>query len=142
MLLSDWFIRLKSSIINILLQIVCFLETLNVSYMEYFINSSMFCSVSLMFTTLLRNQVECLFLALLCCLHLHASCWFSRDMLSITKSLPKNFKFESSWDLLPRFFCLYMTDCFGLQHLNVIITVRPFHSMASMQIFRNNVNLC
>ena len=43
MLLLDWFIRLKRSIINVLLQIVCFQEVLNVSYMEYFMNSSMFC---------------------------------------------------------------------------------------------------
>ena len=34
MLLLDWFIRLKRSIINVLLQIVCFQEVLNVSYME------------------------------------------------------------------------------------------------------------
>ena len=43
MLLLDWFIVLKRSIINVLLQIVCFQEVLNVSYMEYFMNSSILC---------------------------------------------------------------------------------------------------
>ena len=43
MLLLDWFIKLKRSIINVLLQIVCFQEVLNVSYMEYFMNYSIFC---------------------------------------------------------------------------------------------------
>ena len=43
MFLLDWLIRLKRNIINVLLQIVCFQEVLNVSYMEYFMNSSLFC---------------------------------------------------------------------------------------------------
>ena len=81
------------------------------------------CSVSLTSTTLLKNQVECIFLALLICRHLYPSCWFSRDILSLTKSLSENFKFESSWDLVPRFVRLYITDCFCLRHLNFIITL-------------------
>ena len=38
----DWFIELQRNIINALLQIACFQELLNVTYMEYFMNSSMF----------------------------------------------------------------------------------------------------
>ena len=66
------------------------------------------CSVNLRFTTLLKNQVEWIFRALLSCRHLYASCWFSWDILSLTKSLPENFRLLSSWDLLPRFLCLYI----------------------------------
>ena len=76
------------------------------------------CSINLIFTTLFKNQVECIFLALLSCWHLWASCWFLCDILSLTKSLPENFKFVSSWDLLPRFLRFYINDCFCLRHLN------------------------
>ena len=85
MLLLDWFIRLKRSIINVLLQIVCFQEVLKMS-VTWNILCILSCSVSLTFTTLLKNQVECIFLALLSCQHLYASRWFSRDILSLTKS--------------------------------------------------------
>ena len=81
------------------------------------------CSVNLMFTTFLKNQVECIFLELLSCQHLYASCWFSCDILLLTKSLPENLKLKSSWDLVPRFLCLYINDCFCLQHLNFTITL-------------------
>ena len=65
-MLLDWIIKLKRSIIYVLLQIVYFRKVLNISGMEYFIYSS----VNLMFITLLKNQVECIFLALLSCRHL------------------------------------------------------------------------
>ena len=64
------------------------------------------CSVNLRFTTLLKNQVDWIFWALLSC-RCTASCWFSWDILSLTKSLPENFRLLSSWDLLPRFLRLY-----------------------------------
>ena len=41
-MLLDWLIKLKRSIINVLLQIVYFLEVLNVSDMEYVMYPSMF----------------------------------------------------------------------------------------------------
>ena len=47
-------------LVDVLLQIVCFQQVLNVSYMEYFMY-------------LLKNQVECIFLALLSCQHLYTS---------------------------------------------------------------------
>ena len=81
------------------------------------------CSVNFMFTTLLKNQVEGIFLALLSCQHLQASCWFSCDILSLTKSLSENFKLVSSWDLVPRFLRLYINDCFCLRYLNFTITL-------------------
>ena len=81
------------------------------------------CSVNLRFTTLLKNQVEWIFRALLSCRHLYASCWFSWDILSLTKSLPENFRLLSSWDLLPRFLRLYRTEFFCLRHLNMTITL-------------------
>ena len=81
------------------------------------------CSVSLMLTTLLKNQVEYIFLALLSCWYLYTSRWFSKDILLLTKSLPENFRFENSWDLVPRFLRLYMTDCFCLRHLHFFITL-------------------
>ena len=81
------------------------------------------CSVNLRFTTLLKNQVEWIFRALLSCRHLYASCWFSWDILSLTKSLPENFRLLSSWDLLPRFLRLYITEFFCLWHLNLTITL-------------------
>ena len=67
-MLLDWLIKLKRSIINVLLQIVYFQGVLNVSDMEYFLYHAS--SVNLMFTTLLKNQLECIFLALLSCRHL------------------------------------------------------------------------
>ena len=81
------------------------------------------CSVNLVFTTLLKNQVEWILRALLSCRHLYASCWFSWDILSLTKSLPENFRLLSSWDLLSTFFHLYITEFFCLQHLNLTITL-------------------
>ena len=42
LMLLDWLIKLRRSIINILLQIVYFQEVLNVSDMEHFIYPSMF----------------------------------------------------------------------------------------------------
>ena len=82
------------------------------------------CSLNLSFTTLLKkNQVEWIFRALLSCRHLYASCWFSWDILSLTKSLPENFRLLSSWDLLPRFLRLYITEFFCLRHLNLNITL-------------------
>ena len=81
------------------------------------------CSVNLIFITLLKNEVECISLALLTCQHLQASCWFSCDILSLTKSLSENFKLVSSWDLVPRFLRLYINDCFCLRYLNFTITL-------------------
>ena len=80
------------------------------------------CPISLSFAALLKNQVECIFLALLSCWHLYASRWFLWDILSLRKSLPENFKFKSSLGLVPRFLRFYMTDCFFLRQLNFIIT--------------------
>ena len=42
-MLLDWLIKMKRSIINVLLQIVCFLKVFNASDMEYFMYPSMFC---------------------------------------------------------------------------------------------------
>ena len=81
------------------------------------------CFVNLMFITLLKNQVQCIFLTLLSCRHLYASYWFSCDILLLTKSLPENFKLVSFWDLVPRFLRLYINDCFCLRHLNFTITL-------------------
>ena len=63
---------------------------------------------------LLKNEVEWIFWALLSCWHSYASCWFSWDILSQTKSLPENFRLLSSWDLLPKVLCLYITEFFAL----------------------------
>ena len=81
------------------------------------------CSVNLRFTTLLKNQVEWIFRALLSCLHLYARCWFSWDILSLTKSLPENLRLLSSWDLLSRFLLLYMIEFCCLRHLNLTMTL-------------------
>ena len=48
---------------------------------------------------------------------------FILNLLSPTKSLPENFKFVSTLDLMPRFLRLYTNDCFCLWHLNLIITL-------------------
>ena len=37
--------------------------------------------------------------------------------------IPENFKFVSSWDLVPIFLRLYINDWFCLQHLNFTITL-------------------
>ena len=42
-MLLDWIIKLKRSIIYVILQIVYFQQVLNVSDMEYFMYPSMFC---------------------------------------------------------------------------------------------------
>ena len=68
------------------------------------------CSVSIMFTKLY----------LLVTLELLS---FILNLLSPTKSLPENFKFVSTLDLMPRFLRLYINDCFCLWHLNLIITL-------------------
>ena len=81
------------------------------------------CSVNLRSTTLLKNQVDWIFLALLSCQHLYTGCWFSWDILSLTKSLPENYRLLSSWDLLSRFLRLYLTYFFCLWHLNWTITL-------------------
>ena len=81
------------------------------------------CCVNLSFTTLLKNKAEWIFQALLSCRHFYGSCWFSWDILSLTKSLPENFRLLSSWDLLPRFLRLYITEFFCLRHLNLTITL-------------------
>ena len=80
------------------------------------------CSVNLRFTTLLKNQAEWIFRALMSCRHLYTSCWFSWDILSLTKSLPENLTFLSSWDWLPRFLNLYIAEIFYLRLLNLTIT--------------------
>ena len=70
-MLLDWVIKLKRSI-YVLLQIVYFQKVFNVSEMNILCIRP--CSVNLMFITLLKNQVECIFLELLSCQHLYASC--------------------------------------------------------------------
>ena len=81
------------------------------------------CSVNLRFTTLLKDQIEWIFRAILSCRHLFASCWFSWDILSLTKSLLENFRLLSFRDLLARFLRLYITEFFCLRHLNLTITL-------------------
>ena len=91
------------------------------------------CSVNLKFTTLLKNQVEWIFWALSSCQHLHVSCWFSWDILSLTKSLPENFRLLSFWDLLPRFLRLYITELFLLATFEFDYnSVWSLHSIASV----------
>ena len=67
-MLLDWLIKLKRNIINVLLQIVSFQEVFNGSDLEYFMILP--CSGNLMFTKLLKNQIECISLALLSCRYL------------------------------------------------------------------------
>ena len=81
-----------------------------------------------MFTTLLKNQVECFSLALLSCQYLWASCWFPCDIHSLIIGLPGNFKSISFWDLVPRFLRLYIYD-----------SDWPFHAMTSLQILKTKV---
>ena len=76
------------------------------------------CFVNLMFTGLLNNQ--CIFLAALSCQYLSSMLVFMEHTLAY-KNLPKNLKFVSSWDLVPRFLCLYINDCFCLPHLDFTI---------------------
>ena len=138
-LLLDWLIRLRRSIINILPQIVCFQEVLNVSYRNFL--CILPCSVSLTFAILSKNQLECTFLGLFYCRKIYANRWFSWDILSLSKSLPKNFKFKSSYDLVPRFLCLYWLFLFKTFKF-YYYSVQPFHFMESVEIFRSNVNPC
>ena len=122
-MLVDWIIKLKRSIIYVLHQIVYFQKVFNVSDMEYFMYLSMFrqfniynivkepgrmyLSGTLELSTFIYKQVP----DFLC------------DILSLTKSLPENFKLVSSWDSVPRFLRFYINDCFCLQHLNFTITL-------------------
>ena len=76
------------------------------------------CFVNLMFTGLLNNQR--IFLAALSCQYLSSMLVFMEYTLAY-KNLPKNLKFVSSWDLVPRFLCLYINDCFCLPHLDFTI---------------------
>ena len=93
---------------------IYFQKVFYVCFMEYFMYS--YTPVNLRFRTLLKNQVEWIFLALLSCWFLYASCWFSWDILSLTKILLKN---VSSWDLLPRFLDLWIAEFFCSRYLNV-----------------------
>ena len=124
-MLSDWLIKLKRSIINVLLQIVYFKKVFNVTDIECFMYPSMFSQFNV------YNIVEepgwmyfpgtlelSTFISKLLC-------WFSCDIgtLSLTKSLPENLKFVNFWDVVPRFLRLYINDCFCLQQLNFTITL-------------------
>ena len=94
------------------------------------------CSVKLRFTSLLKNQVEWIFRALLSYRYLYVSCWFSWDILSLTKSPPKTFRLPSSWDLLPRVLRLYIIEFFCLRHLNFTMTLsRLFIRWQAYQAF-------
>ena len=106
--------------INVLLQTACFRQVLNVSGIEYFMYSFMLFHVTSVFV---EKPSRFIFLAPLSCRHLYASCWFPWGIISLTKSLPENLNFESSWDLMPRFLRLRISDCFGSRHLNFIITL-------------------
>ena len=88
--------------------------------MKYFVYSSMLCQLKV--HNIVKEQAEWIFRVLMSCRHLHASCWFSWDILSLTKSLPENLTFLSSWDWLPRFLNLYIAEIFCLQLLNLTIT--------------------
>ena len=68
------------------------------------------CSVSLMFTALLRNQARCIFQKLLSCWHLYVICWLSCDILSLTRSLSKIVRFESSYGWGQLNFLLYRPE--------------------------------
>ena len=111
--LLDWLIKSKRSIINLLLQIVCLQEVLNVSDMQYLMYFSMFYHLNF------YNIVEVpgrFILALSSRWCLYAPWWFSWDILTLTKSLPENFRFISYWDLVPRFLGLCISYCLCLQH--------------------------
>ena len=84
------------------------------------------CSVNLVFTTLLKKRDECIFLTFLCCQYLYESCWFSWDILSLTKSVPESFKFVGSSDLLSRLLRLYISNCFCFNHVHFTITLANF----------------
>ena len=71
----------------------------SVFYMKYFVYSSMLCRLNTTFT--------------IC----------SWDILSLTKSLPENFRLLSSRDLWSRFLRLYITEFLCLRHLNLTITL-------------------
>ena len=123
-MLLDWIIKLKRSIIYVLLQIVYFQKVLNVSDMEYFMYPSMFRQFNVYNIVeepgrmYLSGTLELsTFISKLLIFMWHT------DILLLTKSLPENFKLVSSWDLVPRFLRLYINDCFCLRHLNFAITL-------------------
>ena len=61
--------------------------------------------------------------AVLSCQHLYTGCWFLWNIPLSTKGLPRNFKFVSSLDLLPRFSRLYISDYFCLHLLDFTISL-------------------
>ena len=76
-------------------------------------------SVNFKFTELLKNQVEWILLVDFNWRHLYANWWFSRDILSLIKSLPEN----RNCDRLPfKFFLLKRTFYLCLRHLNLTMT--------------------
>ena len=114
----DWLIKLRRSILHVLLQIVCFQEVLNVSDMEYFMYSSMLLQFKVY--NIVENPGR---IYLPGTLQLSTFLCKLLGILSLTKSLRKNVIFVGSWDLVPKFLCLYIRDCFCLRHLNFIITL-------------------
>ena len=64
-MLLDWLIKLKRSVVSVLFQTVYFTEGSQCQWHGVpCILCILLCSVNLMFTTLLKNQVEYIFLAL------------------------------------------------------------------------------
>ena len=93
-MLLDWLIKLKRTIINVLLQIVYLQEVLNVSDMEYFIYPSEFRQFNVY--NIVEEPGRMYLPGSLELLTFMSKLLFSWDILSLTKILPDNFKFESS----------------------------------------------
>ena len=111
--------KLFISLIHLFLQIIYFQKvSMSVKWNSLCILP---CSVNLRFAILFNNWVRLIFLALLACQHLYASC--SWDILALTKSLPGNFRLISSWDLLPRFLRFCIIEFFCLRHFSLTVAL-------------------
>ena len=112
---------MKRDVINVILQMIYFQEGLYVCYIKYFMYSSMLCQFKV--HNIVQAQVRVnLPGTFKLSAFVHKLLVFMRHTLT-KKSLPESLRLLSSWDLLPRFLCLYMIEFFGLQHLNLTMTL-------------------
>ena len=113
-MLESYLIKLKRSIINVLLQ-----KVLNVSDMEYFMYPSMFRQFNVFSIAEESGRMDLPGT-------LELSTFISKLLVFIghTLTYEKSSKFVSSWDLVPRFLrFIYTNGCFCLRHLNFTITL-------------------
>ena len=101
-MLLDWLIKLKRSIINVLLQIVYF-QVFSVSDMEYLMYPSMFHQFNVYNIAEEPGRM-----------YLPGTLELYTFISKLLVFMRHTLTYLSSWDLVPRYLRLYTNDCFCL----------------------------